>query len=282
MKLLSFLFLLFLPLISSTSTLVQDILKPLSRAENSTETCPKYNKFIYYSLKQCPNFSQTCCSSRLPFDEDYKSTLTCTAIGNFPNNSLHLLSSDEFLQMTKERDSCGRPWCMLSLFYSKQCIYSAKVADRFAELALMYPNMVVVAVDAAAKENNVETLISHYGIAATPVIVLWENGYPRYKVTETPGDFDSLVRVLQQRSDLRPARQWIKDACIDGECEIPADVIPINKSNVLRQSFNLDEYKQTYDWYLIAASVALIIQGLYLIEIKRQEGIPWKNFNFGF
>lgn len=92
-------------------------------------------------------------------------------------------------------------------------------------------------------------MISHYGIAATPVIVLWENGYPRYKVTETPGDFDSLVKVLQQKSDLRPARPWIKDACVNEECAgMTVDAVQINKSNVLRQSFNLDEYKQSYDW----------------------------------
>uniref|UniRef100_A0AC35EWH7 Thioredoxin domain-containing protein n=1 Tax=Panagrolaimus sp. PS1159 TaxID=55785 RepID=A0AC35EWH7_9BILA len=223
MKLLLFLLLIFIPSISST--LLQDILKPLQRIENSTETCPRYNKYVYYSLKQCPNLSNTCCTAKLPFDEDYKATLTCTSIGNFPNNSLHLLSSDEFLQIVKERDHCGRPWCMLSLFYSKQCIFSAKVADRFAELGEIFPNMLLVAVDASAKEYNVETLISHYGIAATPVIVLWENGFPRYKVTETPGDFDSLIKVLQQKSDLRPAKRWIKDACVNGSCEIPEDAV---------------------------------------------------------
>ena len=59
--------------------------------------------------------------------------------------------------MTKERDSCGRPWCMLSLFYSKNCIFSAKVADRFAELAEIFPNIVVIAVDVAGKESSLET-----------------------------------------------------------------------------------------------------------------------------
>lgn len=41
--------------------------------------------------------------------------------------------------------------------YSKQCIFSAKVADRFAELAEIYPNMVVVSIDVGGRDHNVET-----------------------------------------------------------------------------------------------------------------------------
>lgn len=161
-------------LAAASTTFIQEILQPLYAAENSTETCPKYNSLKFQQLKQCPALTDSCCTSKLPFDEDFKQILTCSAskfhfwilyyfkfntflVGNFPNNSLHLIKPEDFLQMVKERDACGRPWCMLSLFYSKQCIFSAKVADRFAELAEIYPNMVVAAVDVAGKDNSVET-----------------------------------------------------------------------------------------------------------------------------
>ena len=66
-------------------------------------------------------------------------------------------------------------------------------------------------------------------------------------MTETPGDFDALVKVLQQRSDLRPARKWLNDTCVAGDCEIPDDVVPVNKSNLLRQTFAIEENMQKCD-----------------------------------
>ena len=167
----------------------------------------------------------------------------------FSNNSLHILNSTEFLKLVSMRDSCGRPWCMVSLMYSKSCIFSAKVADRFGELAEIYPKLLITAVEVSNKETSTETLINHYGIAATPVIVLWENGLPRYKITEEPGKFDSVVEVLQRKTNLQQNKNWTRDDCIENDCETTYEnLVQVNKSNSLRQSFVIDEELQHFDW----------------------------------
>lgn len=141
-------------------------------------------------------------------------------------------------------------------------------------------------------------MISHYGIAATPVLVLWENGLPRYKVTEEPGNFDSVIQVLQNKSDLFPAKNWTRDACLEQECPELENLVQVNKSNHLRQTFIVDEQLQSFDWfvffyktycfiniicrYMLTAVIGLIMQALYVFEARRQNGIPWKNLEFGF
>uniref|UniRef100_A0AC34QDD5 Thioredoxin domain-containing protein n=1 Tax=Panagrolaimus sp. JU765 TaxID=591449 RepID=A0AC34QDD5_9BILA len=261
---------------------VDDIFKPLSVPDNPISTCAKHNLFVYSALKQCPVVDDTCCLNLYLRDPEYKNSLTCTLVGPFPNNSLHILNSTDFLKLVAQRDSCTRPWCMISLMYSKSCIFSAKVAERFEELASIFPHLMVTAVDVSSKDGSMDTLISHYGIAATPVLVLWENGLPRYKVTEEPGNFDAVVQVLQNKSDLFPAKNWTKDTCLEQECPELENVIPVNKSNRLRQAFIVDEQMQSFDWYMLMAVIGLILQGLYVFEARRQNGIPWKNLEFGF
>jgi hypothetical protein len=44
-------------------------------------------------------------------------------------------------------------------------------------------------------------LISQYGIASTPVIALWENGMPRYRLYEDYSKLETLVKVIQLRTE---------------------------------------------------------------------------------
>ena len=63
-------------------------------------------------------------------------------------------------------------------------------------------------------------MVSHFGIASTPVMALWENGFPRYRLKyfhfqvkltfnhyfRLYDDFsklDSLIRVIHAQTDLR-------------------------------------------------------------------------------
>uniref|UniRef100_A0A7E4VHH3 Thioredoxin domain-containing protein n=1 Tax=Panagrellus redivivus TaxID=6233 RepID=A0A7E4VHH3_PANRE len=263
-----------------------DFFLPLNGSSDLTATCPKYNVYKYVHLKQCPTFiTDSCCTVRLPGDVDYKPKLKCTMIDPFPNNTLHQLSSKSFQTLTQMRDACGRPWCMVSLFYSSSCLFSAKVANRFGELAEIYPHLFVVAVNVANRDPSTDFLISHYGIAATPVIVFWENGFPRFKVTETPGDFDSLVHALKDKSDLKYDRAWIPDTCTETPEDCPDElysyeVAAYNRSNEFRSSFVVSEDMQYFDWYLILAIVALLAQVGYMLEARRLNDIPWKDFKF--
>lgn len=54
------------------------------------------------------------------------------------------------LEILKYRDEYGRPWCMLSLLYSPDCVFSAKVAEPIFDIAKLFPKLLVVAVDVSS------------------------------------------------------------------------------------------------------------------------------------
>lgn len=124
------------------------------------------------------------------------------------------------LRLAKQRDRWGRPQCMLTFFYSPDCVFSAKVADTFFRAAVLFPKLLILAVDVSVGGKGTErwkilivilpqifdlfSLISHYGISSTPVIALWQDGFPRYRLYEDYSKLNTLIRVLKQHTDLTP------------------------------------------------------------------------------
>lgn len=74
-----------------------------------------------------------------------------------PNNTLQILDAEQFLQLIKHRDQYGRPWCMLSMFYSPYCVFSANLADFVEKAPQVFPQLKVVAVDVSVNTRWVET-----------------------------------------------------------------------------------------------------------------------------
>ena len=48
-----------------------------------------------------------------------------------------------------------------------------------------------------------ETLLSQFGIASTPVVALWENGFPRYRLYDDFSKLENLIGAIELRSDLK-------------------------------------------------------------------------------
>ncbi|KAL3081551.1 hypothetical protein niasHT_037273 [Heterodera trifolii] len=168
-------------------------------------TCPALSAFPFWLRRQCPPFEDTRCATAFPSDVPAPpGQLSCSLASAQPNARLRQLSARELLAFAKRRDPFGRPVCMLTLFYAPDCVFSAKVADTFFRVAPLLPKLHVVAVDVSVGGKGTESLISHYGISSTPVIALWQDGFPRYRLYDDYARLDTLLRVLRTHTDLTP------------------------------------------------------------------------------
>lgn len=140
-----------------------------SNSEPFFGSCPNFDTFYYTIYEQCPVLEDLRCVPYLPIDLDL-TLLTCSTSKNrrinnlyaplVPinlNNSLHLVGADQFLKLTKHRDQYGRPWCMLTMFYSPYCVFSESLADFVEKVPHVFPQLKVVAVDVSANSRGVET-----------------------------------------------------------------------------------------------------------------------------
>uniref|UniRef100_A0A183BSU3 Thioredoxin domain-containing protein n=1 Tax=Globodera pallida TaxID=36090 RepID=A0A183BSU3_GLOPA len=223
-------------------------------------------------------------------------------IGTFPGTSvagasaqskarLRQMSARELLALAKRRDPYGRPTCMLTLFYAPDCVFSAKVADTFFRLAPLLPKLRVVAVDVSVGGKGTESLISHYGISSTPVIALWQDGFPRYRLYDDYARLDTLLRVLRSHTDLSPLtpssldeeegknEKQPDDGGIGERVGVEADNRALGGENQFSWEPTRDEFLAQFyylrehlgfDWYLLAAVVTCLVNLVYFTFSSRK------------
>lgn len=71
------------------------------------------------------------------------------------------------LKIVRRREQYGRPWCMLSLLYSPDCVFSAKVAEAVFDIAKLFPKLLVVAIDVSTNMRGSERFyfyLKYFGI----------------------------------------------------------------------------------------------------------------------
>lgn len=75
-----------------------------------------------------------------------------------PNEPFQLrhLTPKQFFKLIKMHDPYGRPWCMLTFFYSPDCVFSAKAAKMIYQIAPYFPKLRVVAVNVSLHNYAVD------------------------------------------------------------------------------------------------------------------------------
>ncbi|KAI1701735.1 hypothetical protein DdX_15907 [Ditylenchus destructor] len=245
--------------------------------EPTQPTCPAFNYFDFYWRKQCPAEvgKDLKCVVGLPGDVHSTGVLNCGTVEPYSFPHIQVLNATEMLEALRHRDEYGRPWCMLSLLYSPNCVFSAKIASTFHQVAPMFPKLRVVAVDVSAGGKHTEQLIAQFGIASTPVIALWENGYPRFKLHDDYSQLDSLIETIHLKTDLRSENisnipvELSDDALTepDGNTTLTIEFVkkhPTEKE-FLAQFYYLQE-ELGFDWYFLAALVTMCFNVVYYVH----------------
>ncbi|CAK5046543.1 unnamed protein product [Meloidogyne enterolobii] len=223
--------------------------------------CPAFSSFKFWVARQCPPMNDTRCMVSLPCDLTISWKLNCGTADDVLRPRMQLFTAQEMLYLTKLRDKAGRPWCLLSFFFSPDCIFSSKVADSFYQIARFYPKLRVVAVDVSKGGKEMESLIAQYGIASTPVLAIWQDGLPRLRLYEDYSKLHTLINVIRLQTDLKPKvifknyEEFNESGCTETE--------PCRQEFLSR--FKYLQAELGFDWYLFVASITCILNITYFI-----------------
>lgn len=158
------------------------------------------------------------------------------------------------LEIVRHREQYGRPWCMLSLLYSPDCVFSAKMAETFFNIAKFFPKLLVVAVDVSTSSRGSERyiynynkifvfffrLITQFGIVSTPVITLWENGYAMTRIYDESLKLETLSKFILSKTDL-PMVNLSKNA-------LKNNTTIYQKDNLINENKTVKESEQENKW----------------------------------
>jgi len=237
----------------------------------TNKSCPSFSYFVFWTRRMCPVMDDLICVANLPVDVTPHGILNCGTVDDHQTSALNVLNATVLLETILRKDQFGRPWCMLSLFYSSECVFSAKVAETFYRIAPLFPKLLVVAIDVSVKTKEVESLVNHFGIASTPVMALWESGVPRFRLYDDYSKIQNLIRVIQTQTDLRIRNVQNEDkgtagiltiALNDNEAETSSQRITLQK---FLSQFKYLRNTHEFDWYLFVATITLFFNTLYFI-----------------
>lgn len=88
--------------------------------------------------------------------------------------------------------------CVVVLFYSPQCVFSARMAPHYNALARVYPDIAFYAVDAMDYGN----LHVRYGLVYVPNVMLFHNAKPIARFNETVMTLDTFVKFINKFTGL--------------------------------------------------------------------------------
>ncbi|PRD36603.1 UNVERIFIED_CONTAM: txndc15 [Trichonephila clavipes] len=84
--------------------------------------------------------------------------------------------------------------CVVVLFYSNQCVFSARMAPHFNALPRVFPDISFYAVDVVETGN----LYVRYGLVYVPNVMLFHNSKPFARYNETMLNLDMFVKFINK------------------------------------------------------------------------------------
>ncbi|GMR50167.1 hypothetical protein PMAYCL1PPCAC_20362, partial [Pristionchus mayeri] len=181
-----------------------------------------------------------------------------TSMPKQPSNEIAIrpeevhMAQPNFIAALKERGRHGSNFCMLMLFYSPSCPFSARWAPYFNALPPRYTNILFVAVNASDPANG--RMNSRLGIAGTPTMVLYVDGSPVARVDEQLSPSESLPRFIESLTD------WHTDT----------PLLPNPDGNVQVEP----SADRSYAW-LVASLAVYVISSLYHFVGYTEKGRRW-------
>ncbi|XP_055942851.1 thioredoxin domain-containing protein 15-like [Argiope bruennichi] len=88
--------------------------------------------------------------------------------------------------------------CVVVLFYSNQCVFSARMAPHFNALPRVFPDIAFYAVDVIETGN----LYVRYGLVFVPNVMLFHNSKPFARYNETALNLDQFVKFINKFTGL--------------------------------------------------------------------------------
>ncbi|GFX16133.1 thioredoxin domain-containing protein 15 [Trichonephila clavipes] len=88
--------------------------------------------------------------------------------------------------------------CVVVLFYSNQCVFSARMAPHFNALPRVFPDISFYAVDVVETGN----LYVRYGLVYVPNVMLFHNSKPFARYNETMLNLDMFVKFINKFTGL--------------------------------------------------------------------------------
>ncbi|KAK3091543.1 hypothetical protein FSP39_020644 [Pinctada imbricata] len=129
----------------------------------------------------------TCVGKNMTLEENR------TIVVNIINNTrlVNLLSFDKN-ETTSD--------CVLVLFYAPYCHFCARIGPSYNALARVFPQLEIVAVDAAQFSN----LNAKFGTVSVPNIILFHQSRSAVRFNQTDKSFNNLIEFVKNSTGLNP------------------------------------------------------------------------------
>lgn len=111
-----------------------------------------------------------------------------------------IINNTRLLQMLNFDKNDTLSDCVLVMFYAPWCRFCAKVAPSFNALARAFPDIDIVAVDAAYFSN----LNARFGTVSVPNILLFHQSRAVVRFNQTDKQFDNLVSFVKNHTGMEP------------------------------------------------------------------------------
>uniref|UniRef100_A0A1I7TQU8 Thioredoxin domain-containing protein n=1 Tax=Caenorhabditis tropicalis TaxID=1561998 RepID=A0A1I7TQU8_9PELO len=211
------------------------------------EALSRANHFLYDT---CPTEFDPICNDPI-FNKYNEFEFRC----RFPmrTNSVLTMNSTAFLELMKMRDPYARDWCMVVMFHSPTCPFSARLAPHFNKIAGKFENILPIAVD-ASDFTKTHRLNFRYGVSGTPTVLLWVNGIGVARMGNKKLDVENIKSLITSHTDL----QEIKNSEEPKENKIPEKFIELGAE--LKELFieGSDNQLMSFLWTLACVFVCII------------------------
>ncbi|KAK0400716.1 hypothetical protein QR680_015414 [Steinernema hermaphroditum] len=140
---------------------------------------------------------------RVPFDVRSYRIVECAAAAESQETTpLRVVRNvSQIQEALAKRDPFGRPFCHVVVFYGEGCPFSVKMAEVVNALPRVYPRLNVMAIDASLTTK----FNSRYGVAGTPMVVLYQDTHVRARLAAGYSSLENVVKAITDFTDLRPS-----------------------------------------------------------------------------
>ncbi|KAI6188340.1 Thioredoxin domain-containing protein 15-like protein [Aphelenchoides besseyi] len=217
---------------------------------------------------QCPMINDSRCVHGMTKSRNAPHIWHCGLIEARNTTNVMIVDGNMLIEQLKELDPFGRPMCSVVFFYSPNCVFSTRVAGYVYSVAQLFPKLRVFALNVDNKSTS-DQLINQHGIAATPVLFLFENQVARLRLHDDMNSFQSLVELLLKRTDLAlPPGIKRQDLNTIGNTSESSTEHFVEYREFILNFFEFADMSDGVDRYYVLANIILLINIIYFLYVS--------------
>ncbi|KAI6184039.1 Thioredoxin domain-containing protein [Aphelenchoides bicaudatus] len=229
--------------------------------DTTSNTCPAI-PFSTIIHSQCPTFSDLRCVRFMAKTKDMN-TINCALTDPSKNPEMKIVNATELISALQETDVFDR--CSVVMFFAPNCVFSRQAAEYVYLLAKLFPQLRVYAVNIHKRSSVLDHMINQHGIAATPIIFLFENKVAKLRLVES-SSLRSLAEIILRRTDLKlPKGIKLEELSTYG---VANEDLRHEYNHFINEFFDFEEYTNGIDRYFIAALIILLINIIYFLHFS--------------